>query len=49
MPRTVARYESLLDVPALSWKLQLGKSGDVKSLVINFIKEVLKQCQKEVQ
>ncbi|OLP84938.1 hypothetical protein AK812_SmicGene34126 [Symbiodinium microadriaticum] len=39
MPRTVAQYTALLDVPALSWKLQLGRSGGGKCLLITFMKE----------
>ena len=31
MPQVVARYTELLDVPAVTWKLQLGKSGDGKN------------------
>ena len=45
LPNVVARYTELLDVPAVTWKLQLGKSGDGKSLVVNFIKEILKDSQ----
>ena len=49
MPQVVARYTELLDVPAVTWKLQLGKSGDGKSLVMNFIKEVLKLRRIQLQ
>jgi len=49
MPKVVALYTQLLDVPALSWKLQLGKSGDGKSLVVNFIKEILKLRRSQLQ
>ena len=49
MPRTVAQYTALLDVPALSWKLQLGRSGGGKCLLITFMKEVLKLHQASVQ
>ena len=49
MPNVVAKYTSLLDIPSVTWKLQLGKTGDGKSLVINFVKEVLKQRRAHVQ
>ena len=49
MPKVVAQYTKLLDVPAVTWKLQLGKSGDGKSLVVNFIKEVLKVRRSQLQ
>ena len=31
MPHVVAKYTELLDVPSVTWKLQLGKSGDGKT------------------
>ena len=49
MPKVVAQYTKLLDVPAVMWKLQLGKSGHGKSLVVNFIKEVLKVRRSQLQ
>ena len=49
MPKVVAQYTKLLDVPAVTWKLQLGKSGHGKSLVVNFIKEVLKVRRSQLQ
>lgn len=49
MPKVVALYTQLLDVPAVTWKLQLGKSGDGKSLVINFVKEILKVRRSQLQ
>ena len=49
LPNVVARYTELLDVPAVTWKLQLGKSGDGKSLVVNFIKEILKVRRAQLQ
>ena len=49
MPHVVAKYTELLDIPSVTWKLQLGKSGDGKSLVVNFIKEILKVRRAQLQ
>ena len=49
LPHVTAKYTELLDVPSVTWKLQLGKSGDGKSLVVNFVKEVLKLRRVQLQ
>ena len=44
--RTVAQYTPMLGVPALPWMLWLGNSGDGKSKLIWWMKQVIKACEK---
>ena len=49
MPKVVAAYTALLDVPGLQWNLPLDRTGGGKSLVVTFIKETEKLRQQQLQ
>ena len=44
--RTVAQYTPMLGVPPLPWLQWLGNSGDGKSKLIWWLKQVIKECEK---
>ena len=44
--RTVAQYTPMLGVPPLPWLSWIGNSGDGKSKLIWWLKQVIKECEK---
>ena len=44
--RTVAQYTPMLGVPPLPWLVWLGNSGEGKSKLIWWMKQVIKECER---
>jgi hypothetical protein len=44
--RTMAQYTPMLGVPPLPWLIWLGNSGEGKSKLIWWMKQVIKECEK---